>query len=98
MSGVRALTGQPMTVALFAAALTMISKSGGVWTQIVWIGLKWFCMEMGMSVLVKGYRRCWVNTLSDAAGVVSRLRVAFVVDRLLFVRAASAPASFSASP
>ncbi|MDQ3824742.1 MAG: hypothetical protein M3325_02970 [Actinomycetota bacterium] len=95
---VRALTGQPMTVARFAAALTTISKSGGVWVQIVWIGLKWFWMEMGMSVLVRGYRQCWANTGSGAAGVVSRWRVAFVVDGLLFVRAASALASFSASP
>jgi hypothetical protein len=50
------LTGQPMTVARFAAALTTISKSGGVWAQIVLIGLKWFYMEMGMSVLVQGCR------------------------------------------
>jgi hypothetical protein len=30
---VRALTGQPRTVALFAAALTTISKPGGVWAH-----------------------------------------------------------------
>jgi hypothetical protein len=65
---VRALTGQPRTVALCAAALTTISKSGGVWAQIVLIGVKWFCMELEMSVVVRGcrvvlgeysVRRCW---------------------------------------
>jgi hypothetical protein len=73
-------------------------QPGGVWAQIVLIGLKWFCTEIEMSVVVQVTARCGVKTLTDAAGVVSRLRVAFAVDRLLFVRAASAPASFSASP
>jgi hypothetical protein len=68
MSGVRALTGQPRTVARFAAALTTIRDLAESGLIIVLIGLKWFCMEMGMSVAVRGYgavlgeysvRRCW---------------------------------------
>ena len=54
--------------------------------------------HLEMFVVEQGTAWWWVNTLTDAAGIVSRLSVAFVVDRLLFVRAAMAPASFSASP